>query len=853
MKRIRQAKLKTTVLGRRGRKRKQSIPLTVQSKSSSSTLSFHPAAPEELPAPSDADSIINPTSSKDYFRKTNKYVNWQNVSGKLFSAFVEGSAMPDGAICIVCAERHEHKLATVRCSECGPCQLFCSDCAAELHRYRNQFHVLDLWQENKFIPLYPDQGVVGYGHECPTKIKKPFTLVDFYDQPYFYQDVAYGTRALKLKSGEELIMPNVIRTVTRSTMIEQYFKHCTEEEFEPLGRSTLFRILNVREASQRKSLQGLDNTAAGGSEAFETMHKLVDTLQDLGADSTWCKEARNGLMSGKRYLKTEYRAHCRVDESNCPDHCRHFALSDPQNKDFQDVCTHEHLGSCDECERLKKTIQSIVDEIESPLISFYSAEQKEYLKYDLNQAQDMVYQWKSHIMRAEHQDRTKQDALNTLQCDTVFIVMDWAMKFIQLRYREKQSEWYGKRGMNWHDWYAVCAILEHVLKTIKESKPDIKQVLLRSDGAGCYHNHSLLAAVVDIGNRVGIKVKRYDFSEPQFGKDVCDRIISPMKGSLHKYCNEGHGKCIPWSQLIVSKQGPTMLKEVEDCGFFPVVPRPIKGNMVTVNERSDDSVDEEALFSCEEPGCNREFSNFNTLQDHIHFGQHDKPRESESVYDNLKRAWVAKFSSLTLESNTVTSEATQIPHSSTDISLAMGWALQKPRTSGSKFSENVKAYLTERFDFGETTGRKADPSQVTADLRKARTNDGRRRFARDEWLTKGQVQGFFSRLSSARRIKPTLQETSKNRNDIEFLEDDIARLEENNRKEMIDDVVDTLGVTHPITYDGYNLCELVKGYFRETRSNGAETPSQHRKYSKTLPVGSVNTKHIFTIWKLDIH
>lgn len=171
------------------------------------------------------------------------------------------------------------------------------------------------------------------------------------------------------------------------------------------------------------------------------------------------------------------------------------------------------------------------------MISFYSAEQKEDLKYDLNQAQDMVYQWKSHIMRAEHQDRAKQDALNTLQCDTVFIVMDWAMKFIQLRYREKQSEWYGKRGMNWHvtcavsksatdgnleitsyahlfdscaqDWYAVCAILEHVLKTIKESKPDIKQVLLRSDGAGCYHNHSLLAAVVDIGNRVGIKVKRY--------------------------------------------------------------------------------------------------------------------------------------------------------------------------------------------------------------------------------------------------------------------------------------------------------------------------------------------------------
>jgi len=191
-------------------------------------------------------------------------------------------------------------------------------------------------------------------HRVRIDLSKLDHFLSFVDQPYFYQDVAYGTRALKLKSGEELIMPNVIRTVTRSTMIEQYFKHCTEEEFESLGRSTLFRILNVREASQRKSLQGLDNTAAGGSEAFETMHKLVDTLQDLGADSTWCKEARNGLMSGKQYLKTEYIELTvgRVKESNCPDHCRHFALSDSQNKDFQDVCTHEHLGSCDECERL---------------------------------------------------------------------------------------------------------------------------------------------------------------------------------------------------------------------------------------------------------------------------------------------------------------------------------------------------------------------------------------------------------------------------------------------------------------------------------------------------------------------
>ena len=33
---------------------------------------------------------------------------------------------------------------------------------------------------------------------------------------------------------------------------------------------------------------------------------------------------------------------------------------------------------------------------------------------------------------------------------------------------------------------------------------------------------------------------RYVFLEPQFGKDVCDRIISPMQGAIRRYCNEGH-------------------------------------------------------------------------------------------------------------------------------------------------------------------------------------------------------------------------------------------------------------------------------------------------------------------------
>ena len=103
-------------------------------------------------------------------------------------------------------------------------------------------------------------------------------FIDFVNRPYFHQDVAFGTRKLKLESGELMEMPNVVRIVTRSTMVAQYQQFCSEQSFEPLSRSTLLGILEVPEASQRKSLSVLDNTAADGSRAFQTMENIVEQL-----------------------------------------------------------------------------------------------------------------------------------------------------------------------------------------------------------------------------------------------------------------------------------------------------------------------------------------------------------------------------------------------------------------------------------------------------------------------------------------------------------------------------------------------------------------------------------------------
>lgn len=680
-------------------------------------------------------------------------------------------------------------------------------------------------------------------HRVRIDMSKVDHFIEFINRPYFYQDVSFGTKLLKLDSGETIEMPNVVRTVTRSTMISQYIQFCQEEKCEPLSRSTLFKILEVREASQRKSLQGLDNTAADGSAAFQTVERIVDDLEKGGLARQWCTEVKGKLKDAKRYLKTGYRVHCKPETATCPDHCRNFALSDEQDTDFQESCTHQHSETCDDCWNLRNVLDEVKNQIGGSSWNPYSNEQRDDLMYDFMQARTDILQWKAHILRSVNQEAAKQDQLEmiTNNPNYALIVMDWAMKFLQLKYREKQSDWYGKKGLSWHistvissdpdkagslelqsfahlfdtcrqDWFAVSSIIENTLKMIKTQKPHVTQVYLRSDEAGCYHNNSLIAAAKDIGQRVGITVCRYDFSEPQYGKDVCDRILCPMKTCIRRYCNEGHdiltaadmrralserpvkgtsacvcvvdetkktldvnkiegfsklhniqfeekgirvwrsygvgrGKEVSFEELVSLSQENTGLvvsEEFFDCRDTRVYK--CKDTTTASSASSDSEID---MFECSEPGCIKSFRTFSELESHLDIGDHcvKEERQSETLYDKLRRDWVDMFTT----SVNITKDATCAPGSqqsvssspSSDQAVRMGWALPEPRAGSLRFTEKVKNYLTARFDLGEQTGRKADPQQVSNDMRKTTDEQNNRLFDRKEWLTKSQVQGFF--------------------------------------------------------------------------------------------------------------
>ena len=92
-------------------------------------------------------------------------------------------------------------------------------------------------------------------------------------------------------------------------------------------------------------------------------------------------------------------------------------------------------------------------------------------------------------------------------------------------------------------------------------------------------------------------------------------------------------------------------------------------------------------------------------------------------------------------------------------------------------------------------------------MRKARDEQNRRLFEREEWLTKSQVQGFFSRLSANRGRQHAPSPEGEQSSKELFLEEEE---EEEERQRLMEHISEELRPQHPLSYDAFNLCECAK-------------------------------------------
>ncbi|KAK3750455.1 hypothetical protein QZH41_008694, partial [Actinostola sp. cb2023] len=363
--------------------------------------------------------------------------------------------------------------------------------------------------------------------------------------------------SIMLSTKTTLKIPNVIRMMIPERVVKQYLAYCEESGFKPLSRSTLLRILTVCSASVRKSLQGLDYVSSAGAQAFEDLFDVVERLGDAGKGMGWTKDLQSRLRAAKRYLKNDYKVHV-SQVATVTDHCRLFALSDPKDAAFQVECVdHDHNDCCDRCDLLAATL----DEIELALVAQADnlpIGDNEELTFTVKQARMNITSWKAHILRSINQDAARIDALESLDESSVLVVQDWAMKYLPRKYRESQTDWFGKRGIPWHisvafrkigeqfemltfchifqacsqDSSAVLAVMADVIRQLKAIMPDLKTVSYRQDNAGCYHCGATIVCASTLGVNLDVTIKRLDFSDPQGGKGASDRKAATIKSHI---------------------------------------------------------------------------------------------------------------------------------------------------------------------------------------------------------------------------------------------------------------------------------------------------------------------------------
>ena len=580
------------------------------------------------------------------------------------------------------------------------------------------------------------------------------------------------------------------------------------------------------------------------------------------------------------------------------DHCRSFALSDPKEPLFQVTCDHQHDDVCEQCAVLASTLTSI----EAGLTAQYhnlATTVREELEFRVKNAKTAVMAWKAHLLRSVNQDEARVQVLEELDETSVFIVQDWAMKYLPRKFRESQTDWFGKRGIPWHltvatrrqrgefemltfahifhstpqDSSAVVAVMSDVISQLKIIMPDLKTVYYRQDNAGCYHCGFTLVCAKILGLQSGVSIKRLDFSDPQGGKAACDRKAATIKSHMRIHLNAGNdietpvqmrdailscggvpavnvvlcecvevscelsakiegisqisnvqyeesglrvwrayklgpGKQIPKAKLSIPtiSQLPALtgVTRSNSCSFAPVKERRSKATeqdlpptttAAEVTSEGEESISKDGIFTCPEEGCVQTFLRYSSMQRHLDCGRHKRAVERDTLLDKAAVGYAQKLE-VQCQPNPQL-RCSEQPPSMTDA-LPQGWALKSSTSKRARFTDKQRKFLADKFQQGESSGRKIDPASVARSMLTAVDSRGNRIFSSADFLTASQIAGFFSRLAS----KKTL---SREEDHEEAL---VGASQEAAIQELTNIVAREFLPVHPVMWDGRNLCEI---------------------------------------------
>ena len=176
---------------------------------------------------------------------------------------------------------------------------------------------------------------------------------------------------------------------------------------------------------------------------------------------------------------------------------------------------------------------------------------------------------------------------------------------------------------------------------------------------------------------------------------------------------------------------------------------PEEGSAIEMTQQADTHQTENLLLPCPEDGCTKSYMTHGCLEQHLMYGKPEFRRvESLSLLDRAKASYAER-----LEAGGSHSE---VKITDTEIycgspCLPEGWAGRESSKPRRRFNSTQKRYLEGKFQHGESTGVKANPDDVSKEMRCLRDEKGKRIFNVEEFLRPQQISSFFSRMACKRK------------------------------------------------------------------------------------------------------
>lgn len=345
-----------------------------------------------------------------------------------------------------------------------------------------------------------------------------------------------------------------------------------------------------------------------------------------------------------------------------------------------------------------------------------------------------------------------------------------------------------------------------------------RSTLCAHPDAGCYSSNGYIEVLSQICMSHGIKLCRYDYSEPQKGKDQADRESAVFKAFVKAFIgNGGNVRCaLDLKKAILYNGGPrstkvaiaentkktksplTNFKKIPSISYFHSAELKDNGctfwrhynigggttvtwgdakfnTSIVILDQFDNglarilpmerSKDRKMPQFCPVDECEAGFLETKDLEDHMRAGKHGlaMDRNNNTVifqhYAQHANATLFEYSADNIQETQSLSEH-----------FPTGWALQVRKSR--RFDSDVKAFVTRMFLIGEKWKTKMSAVKIFNKIKNAKDLRGENLFESKQYLDTKQISGLITRLTKMyREGKITLKDLDEDNITSESLEE----------------------------------------------------------------------------------